>query len=1263
MPPDEWEKHKADILHLFLLESLPLHRVVARMSEQHGFEKKKSQYEYQLKKWGIKKKLSKDIWRYVAHKARQKGGQVPRVTLFGLPYPEDKVRREMRRYQSIPTAEEYRSRVPSPKMPAGDIVRVMSPKLENFNYTWPRSLPWFRFWEPIPMTLTRPLAMVKSLLATYEFSNALIRISGHDASTVSPTAMKNPLLLYARINHLSQSIPGYHVGERQQVQSLLRAGDPSSIATELLKVVFFRLSNNLDDPGSAEDQIQHDRFVLCLVNEVSRSNPELLTHLLTTRCPTIDAIKEAVYGSAVRQRRYTMVSQLLESGVHPDMKVDIPWPLPMNPFSFRRGRTSLQLSHLENLPWLVSGLFIASIDCDAQLGSILLRAGANIQSEPNTVVGLLEMAAHSKDHGRALAFVRLLAEHGANINSDRVSPEYNGRLSPLALAIAMTNNPLADFLVEHGAEFKPFIHTATDDRRSGWGCPHINHLGIVCTPLQVAIMSGNVEMTNRHLKHVISDITNPLRTRLLRETLITACLAGDTPTAMEILNTGLDINEGWDDGITPLVATAWNPDNQVAGMLLRSGTHLGPTPAHRAQPCGLLPLHIAASSGNTELIEWLIARGADCNITYEHLGLPIPGYLFLPRQFSILPRQLSKLTPLQLALRGREWAAATVLLAHTRLAGDELVYVARSGSGSLFQQLISRGADICAVDSEGTTVLDEAVEGDRPEIVSLYFSCGGTYRSSALRKAVEAGVKSNDHEMVRVLVKHRSTKDIDSDEADALITSINNGDWSLTQLLLSSPFLPGRAAGLYKGTPLWAALVSHNEEIIGKMLHQGYGHQAADLRYYRNSETDKKALYNVRRLFWSSIPPEYMDLKLRQILLCCVVRLGDHQWLLECVSYVESYDFYDDFDQALYRTPLQHAAYEGDIEPIRILLQAGANINAPAYFERGATALVWAVIRGHFETVLFLLQQGADVNALPAKRSGRTALEAAAEHGRLDMIGILREKGVDMQGAMRIYYVRSVALARNNGHFAVAELLETFGGWSDRDQELLERYSLAEYTEPVFFVYNQEMGDWRVMMTEYDTNTGEYHDVPAIFNRERFLKRERNRWEKVPISNASSSDVDDESDEEDTDTDWQSDKGDSDVEPNVKTIALPDHSLIDRDDGSVSQASSRRNDPVMEDFLHPSLWEEEQTALDGYLPEASGANRIIEDITENTLECDTDGVGSLETMMRQGSDEASSAGLPDFNEYWERVIAPGLMDLEGDQDVGIGSQDITFGGS
>jgi ankyrin repeat protein len=103
----------------------------------------------------------------------------------------------------------------------------------------------------------------------------------------------------------------------------------------------------------------------------------------------------------------------------------------------------------------------------------------------------------------------------------------------------------------------------------------------------------------------------------------------------------------------------------------------------------------------------------------------------------------------------------------------------------------------------------------------------------------------------------------------------------------------------------------------------------------------------------------------------------------------------------------------------------GADIHAAPAPEAGITALQGAAISGDLILAELLIKRGANVNAWPAIVDGRTAVEGAAEHGRLDMVQLLLNAGAKGDVLRGKGFAPAIALAKENGHFAVANLLET----------------------------------------------------------------------------------------------------------------------------------------------------------------------------------------------------------------------------------------------
>ncbi|KAJ7154153.1 hypothetical protein C8R46DRAFT_1118835 [Mycena filopes] len=117
-------------------------------------------------------------------------------------------------------------------------------------------------------------------------------------------------------------------------------------------------------------------------------------------------------------------------------------------------------------------------------------------------------------------------------------------------------------------------------------------------------------------------------------------------------------------------------------------------------------------------------------------------------------------------------------------------------------------------------------------------------------------------------------------------------------------------------------------------------------------------------------------------------------------------------------TALQGAALDGDEERVNLLLERGADVNAPT--EPYGSSLQAASVAGHYPVVCLLLAYGADVNS----QSGiyGTALRAASLAGHADVVFLLVENGadIDTEGGTE---GGALAAALSCGREEVAELL------------------------------------------------------------------------------------------------------------------------------------------------------------------------------------------------------------------------------------------------
>lgn len=114
------------------------------------------------------------------------------------------------------------------------------------------------------------------------------------------------------------------------------------------------------------------------------------------------------------------------------------------------------------------------------------------------------------------------------------------------------------------------------------------------------------------------------------------------------------------------------------------------------------------------------------------------------------------------------------------------------------------------------------------------------------------------------------------------------------------------------------------------------------------------------------------------------------------------------------------AAFFQRPEAVRLLIQRGAEVNAPSRNALQVTPLHSAVARRSHESIRWLLAAGADVNA--RQQGGLTPLHGAAFEGDLELARLLVQRGADVN-ARDDREQTPLDLARQRGH---AELIAWF---------------------------------------------------------------------------------------------------------------------------------------------------------------------------------------------------------------------------------------------
>lgn len=250
----------------------------------------------------------------------------------------------------------------------------------------------------------------------------------------------------------------------------------------------------------------------------------------------------------------------------------------------------------------------------------------------------------------------------------------------------------------------------------------------------------------------------------------------------------------------------------------------------------------------------------------------------------------------------------------------------------------------------------------------------------------------------------------------------------------------------YLCSPLWMITRSMDNEVINAMLREGY-------------RCDGETLISVIAVQGANSVPEMLIEGCTDINcladdedgfdsiepLSLAILAGNTaaaRILVQRMGDINAYPSFSSYARKYLRTPLQRAVEESGEhaeEIIDIMLDAGADVNVPAYRYGGVTALQIASMAGKLGLARRLIKVGADMNAPRALVDGRTCLEGAAEHGRLDMVQFLLNMGVQTTGTYRVQYIRAILFAMKENHHAVAETLRKHRNWDTEDERLFEK--------------------------------------------------------------------------------------------------------------------------------------------------------------------------------------------------------------------------------
>ena len=263
---------------------------------------------------------------------------------------------------------------------------------------------------------------------------------------------------------------------------------------------------------------------------------------------------------------------------------------------------------------------------------------------------------------------------------------------------------------------------------------------------------------------------------------------------------------------------------------------------------------------------------------------------------------------------------------------------------------------------------------------------------SAWAGTVVDAVKNGDTATALALLKQHS--DVNAPEADgttALHWAVRQDDRDMTDRLIKAG-ADVKAANRYGVTPLYLACVNGSAPMIAKLLDAGADAnaattegetalmtvartgnvEAAKVLLAHGADVNSKEQWRQQTPLMWAVAESHPEMAEELIAHGADVNARQVTWNWERQVTKEPREKWMPLGGL---TPLLFAARQGCVGCARVLLKAGADINATN--PNGFSPILLAIINSHYDFAAFLLDQGADANI--ADETGRTPLYAAVD--------------------------------------------------------------------------------------------------------------------------------------------------------------------------------------------------------------------------------------------------------------------------------------------
>ena len=300
-------------------------------------------------------------------------------------------------------------------------------------------------------------------------------------------------------------------------------------------------------------------------------------------------------------------------------------------------------------------------------------------------------------------------------------------------------------------------------------------------------------------------------------------------------------------------------------------------------------------------------------------------------------------------------ASLAILLSMPVFGSDSpLADAARAGAWDVVQDLVADGVDVGTEDLEGGQALHWSVRADELQVVDMLLEAGAD-PTAETRHGVSPlylAARNGSAPMILKLIE----AGVDADQLDrtgetVLMIATQSGDVEAVRILLENGAAVNATDPEFGQTPLmWAARDGH-PDVVSTLLEGG-----AD----------------VHAVTRTGEPPDPR--------LPCVNRTGCGSHGLGIIRGGMPERGKRDPTPGT-TTSLMYAAREGRLETVRLLIDAGADVNAVD--TNGIASLLLSISNNHVDVARFLIERGADAHVVDWY--GRTSLWTAIEMRNVDL--------------------------------------------------------------------------------------------------------------------------------------------------------------------------------------------------------------------------------------------------------------------------------------